>query len=78
MNEQRLREVFSSTLSIPLERVTDDLRYESIAEWDSISHMALIAAIDQAFDIMLETEDVLDLSSFGRAKALLAKYNILF
>lgn len=78
MNEQRLREVFSSTLSIPLERVTDDLRYESIAEWDSISHMALIAAIDQAFEIMMETEDVLDLSSFAKAKALLAKYNVVF
>lgn len=78
MNEQQLKQAFSKALNIPAETITDDLRYESIAEWDSIAHMALIAAIDQTFDIMMDTEDVLDLNSFARAKVLLAKYDIAF
>jgi acyl carrier protein len=78
LNEHRLKEAFSRALAIPIERVTDDLRYEGTGEWDSIAHMQLIAAIDQTFDIMLDTEDVLDLSSFAQAKVLLRKYNIEF
>ena len=69
-----LRDVFARSLGIAVEQVTDDLEYNKVKEWDSVAHMALVAAIDQAFDIMLETEDVLDLSSFAKAKAIVAKY----
>jgi len=41
-----------------------------------VAHMALVAAIDQTFEIMLETEDVLDLSSFAKAKGIVAKYGV--
>ena len=38
--------------------------------------MALIAALEEAYDIMLETEDVIDMSSVGRAREILAKYSV--
>jgi acyl carrier protein len=38
--------------------------------------MALIAAIEETYGIMLETEDVIDMSSVAKAKEILAKYNI--
>jgi acyl carrier protein len=78
LNEHRLKEAFSRALAIPIESVSDALRYEGIGEWDSIAHMQLIAAIDQTFEIMMDTEDVLDLNSFAQAKVLLRKYNIEF
>ncbi|MFE5278869.1 hypothetical protein [Bacillus cereus] len=40
--------------------------------------MALVAEIDDQFDIMLDTDDVLDLSSFAKAKEILQKYDIRF
>lgn len=72
--EQKLRTIFAESLEIPEERVTDDLEYNTLPEWDSISHMSLIAAIEDSFDIMLDTEDVIDMSSFGKAKEIVAKY----
>jgi acyl carrier protein len=78
MNESKLKQIFADSLKIPVEKVTDDLTYSSIKEWDSIGHMALVAAIDQGFDIMMETEDVIDMSSFPRAKELLTKYGVSF
>jgi len=71
-----LRDVFARSLGIPVERVTDQLEYNKVKEWDSVAHMALVAAIDQTFEIMLETEDVLDLSSFAKAKGIVAKYGV--
>lgn len=77
-NEQKLRELFAEALQINIEQVTEDLTYNSIPEWDSIAHMTLISEIDNAFDTMLDTDDVLDLSSFAKAKEILLKYDVKF
>ncbi|WP_018606578.1 acyl carrier protein [Uliginosibacterium gangwonense] len=76
-NKEKLCQVFAESLAIDIGRVTDDLRYASIPEWDSVAHMALIAAIESAFDIMMDTEDVIDMSSVGKACEILAKYGVV-
>lgn len=78
MNEQKLKAIFIEVLGINEDAVTDELQYNSIPEWDSVAHMALVAEIDDQFDIMLDTDDVLDLSSFAKAKEILDKYDITF
>lgn len=78
MNEEKLRKVFAEALEIDEQQITNDLTYNTIPEWDSIAHMTLIAEIDDQFDTMLDTEDVLDLSSFAKAKEILTKYDIVF
>jgi acyl carrier protein len=77
-NETKLREIFSQSLGLDLIKINDALQYQEVGEWDSISHMALVAAIDDGFGVMLETEDILDLSSFGKAKVILGKYGVSF
>lgn len=77
-NEQKLREIFAESLGIEISQVTDDLTYNSIPEWDSIAHMALISEIDDQFDTMLDTDDVLDMSTFAKAKEILTKYDVEF
>lgn len=49
------------------------LKYQDIKAWDSVGHMGLVANIEDAFDIMLETEDIIDLSSFEKGKEILSK-----
>lgn len=74
--ENKLKRIFAEALNISEENVTDTLEYNGIPEWDSIAHMALIAAIDEEFDIMMDTEDVIDLSSYLQAKEILKKYEV--
>ncbi|MEK4146250.1 acyl carrier protein [Robertmurraya sp. FSL W8-0741] len=78
MNQQKLKSIFAEALGIEESQVTDTLAYNTIPEWDSVAHMALVAEIDDQFDIMLDTDDVLDLSSFAKAKEILQKYDIRF
>ncbi|MCP4895424.1 MAG: acyl carrier protein [bacterium] len=54
----------------------EDLAFRDIEEWDSVGHMRLVAKLEDAFDIMLETEDVIDLSSFNKALEIVAKYGV--
>lgn len=77
-NEQKLREIFAESLGIEISQVTEELTYNRISEWDSIAHMTLISEIDDQFDTMLDTDDVLDMSTFAKAKEILTKYDIQF
>lgn len=73
---KKLTKCFVDALNIPAEDITDALAYQSIPEWDSIAHMALVAALEEAFDIMLDTDDIIGMSSVAVAKEILAKYGI--
>jgi len=74
-NIDKLKLSFSEILDINIEDVTDTLGYGD-KPWDSVAHMAIIAAIETAFDIMLDTDDVIDMSSFAKAKEIVRKYGI--
>jgi acyl carrier protein len=70
--------IFSETLHIDLSWVTDDLTFNSVREWDSVAHMALVAALEEAYEVMLEPEDIIDMNSVRKAKEILLKYGIDF
>lgn len=77
-NTEKLVAAFVEALQIKTAQVTDDLEYNSIKEWDSVAHMTLVAALEEQFDIMLDTDDIIDMSSVGKAKEILAKYDVSF
>lgn len=52
------------------------LVYGQSAAWDSVGHMALVAGLEDAFDIMIEMDDIIDLSSFEKGKEILRKYDV--
>jgi acyl carrier protein len=75
-NVEKLRSVFSRALNVP--EVRDELKYQEIPEWDSVGHMALVASIDEEFGIMMDTDDVIAMSSFQEAQKILKKYGVEF
>lgn len=77
-SEEKLRDIFAEVLHLPLSEINDAVAYDQTKGWDSIAHMSLIAALDTAFAIMLDTDDVIDMSSFGKARSILGKYGVSF
>ncbi|SHG05801.1 Acyl carrier protein [Marisediminitalea aggregata] len=77
-NQDKLRQAFVTALGVKPETVTDELQYNTIAEWDSTAHMVLIAELENVFDVMLDTDDIIDMSSVKHARLILQKYDIDF
>ena len=75
-NQEKFTQAFVDGLRIHEEKIVDSLEYNSIPEWDSIAHMAVIASLEDAFDIMLDTDDIIDMSSVAKAKEILLKYDV--
>lgn len=76
-NVEKLAKVFADTFGIS-EAETKGLQYQGIEAWDSVGHMTLVAAIEDEFDIQMDTDDIIDMSSFEKAQEILAKYDIQF
>ena len=77
-NKQKYDQSYIENFSISESALTDELSYNSITEWDSVGHMGLIAALEEAFDITLEMDDIIDFSSYKKGLEIVAKYGITF
>ena len=75
-NLEKYRNAFVEGLDVEEDKITDSLEYEGIPEWDSVGHRSLVACIEEAFDIMMETEDIIDFNSFQKGIELLKKYDV--
>lgn len=77
-NLEKYNKAFTDSLQIQESQLAG-LKYQDIQAWDSVGHMGLIAALEDAFDIMMDTDDIIDLSSYEKGKEILAKnYQIEF
>ena len=69
-------EIFKTALNISDDKLNKDLKYNEIDEWDSIGHMTLVAALEEKYKITMETDDIIDFSSFKKGIEILKKYNV--
>ncbi|HOJ47598.1 MAG TPA: acyl carrier protein [Bacillota bacterium] len=74
-NLEKYINAFTTTFGIG-ESEVEGLEYQQIKAWDSIGHMSLVSAIEDAFGIMMDTDDIIDFSSFEKGKDILKKYDV--
>lgn len=55
--------IIARALAIELDRVTDDLHYQSISEWSSLGHVALMVELERHLGITIEDDTFLELRS---------------
>ena len=77
-NEQKYIDCFIKSFSKDKKIVNKKLKYNDIPEWDSIGHMTLMSSLEDSFGITLETDDIVDFSSYEKGKKILSKYKINF
>ena len=76
MSLERYKSTFIKSLSINENNFKDNLEYNEIPERDSIGHMTLMSELEEEFNISLETEDIVDFSSFKKGIVILSKYDV--
>lgn len=74
-NSEKYSKVFEKIFSIKKSKLKN-LKYQSIPQWDSVGHMSMIAALEDAFKITFEMDDIIDFSSYEFGKKILKKYKI--
>ena len=76
-NMEKYTNVFTELFARDADEVKK-LHYQDILEWDSVGHMTLISSLEDEFDIMMETDDIIDFESYEKGIEILKKYGVAF
>jgi acyl carrier protein len=76
-NREKYEQVFISCFSVEKSILNDEFVYQCVPTWDSVGHMSMISELEDAFDIMMEMDDIIDFSSFTVGINMLAKYDVV-
>lgn len=77
-NLEKYTNVFVECFSVSPDMLNEKFVYQCVPSWDSVGHMGLIAALEDTFDIMMETDDIIDFGSYTTGMETLKKYNVEF
>lgn len=75
-NLDRYNEVFQSVFNVQSQELNGNFASGAIDKWDSITHLSLITALEDEFEIMLDPEDILNFKSYLEGKEILEKYDV--
>ena len=75
-NLEKYNNAFVQVFGAKVEELNDDYGKETVGEWDSVHQLSLIAELEEAFEIMFDPEDIMEMTSYGNGKALLKKFEI--
>lgn len=74
-NLEKYNAAFIEAFGVSAEQLPS-LAFQSVAQWDSIGHMQLISTLEESFDIMMDTEDIMDFSSYEKGREYMLKYGV--
>ncbi len=74
---KKLIDCFAQTFAIEREQITLKLAYQSIPQWDSVAHMALVTEIENTFNVTLDTDDIIGMSDVSKAVEILGKHGVV-
>ena len=75
-NLEKYNKAFETGLELTEEMINSELEYQKIESWDSVGHMSLIAELEEAFGIMMDTDDIIYFSSYTKGMEILKKYGV--
>lgn len=71
-----LKQLMSEILRVPENEITETSSMETIKNWDSLQHLNLMLAVEEHFDIKLDTDEIPKATSFSILHNLIAKKQI--
>ena len=77
-NLEKYNQIFAEVFSVEESQLGGEFDNQHVDGWDSVRQLSLTTAMEDAFDIMLDAEDIIDFNSYDKGKAILAKYEIEF
>ena len=75
-NLEKYNNAFVEVFGAKVEDLNDNYGKETVAEWDSVHQLSLISEFEEAFDIMFDPEDIMEMTSYAKGKEILAKYDV--
>ena len=73
--EEKLVDILGDIFDLEPEEISADLTHEDVPLWDSLNHLKLITAVEQAYSIQFSMSDVQSIDSIGKLETAIAAQN---
>lgn len=77
-NNDKYQNIFMEIFSVDATDLNSSFNFKDVEKWDSLTHLTLISELEDAFDVMFETEDILHFGGYENGKKILARYGVEF
>ncbi|WP_410700487.1 acyl carrier protein [Chryseobacterium sp. SIMBA_029] len=74
---EKLYEIIAAAIAVQPEIIREDLAYQEIPEWDSMSHLLIVEAVETHYQIKFEFDDIFDMGTIGKIREKIKKYEAL-
>ena len=75
-NKEKYDKIFCTVFGVEQSVLDESFTFKETVVWDSVAHLNLISELEDAFDVMFETEDILHYGSYINGMSILRKYGI--
>ena len=75
-NKEKYQNIFVKSLALNEKKFNENIKYNEVSEWDSIGHMTLMSGLEDGFGIAMETDDIVEFSSYKKGIEILKKYKV--
>lgn len=75
-NLEKYNDIFVQVFGADIAQLGDNYSKETVAAWDSVHQLNIISLMEEAFDLMLDPEDIMACTSYNAGKEILAKNGI--
>ena len=76
-NLEKYNKIFMDVLGVNETVLNENFTFKAVPQWDSVAHLSLISELEDAFDVMLESQDILHYESYENGKRILEKYDVV-
>ena len=74
--EKGVYKVFSIIMGIAVEEIDEESSPDTIETWESISHMKLIAGLEEEFDIEFEEDEIVEMLNIEQILSVIKRKTI--
>ncbi len=75
-NRELYDEIFAHVFTVDKSELGEDFVFGKVEKWDSVAHLNLISELEDTFDTMLETEDILRYGSYLNGLEILRRNGV--
>ena len=77
-NKEKYTNVFVSIFDVEKDKLNEGFNFKDIDSWDSFTHLTLISELEDAFEVMFESDDILHFGGYLNGMEILKRYGIDF
>jgi len=75
-NIEKYNELFIQNFRVRVEQLNSEFIASDIEQWDSLAHLQLITLLEDAFDILIDADEIMEITSYENGKIVLKKYGV--